>query len=118
MDRDFEDGDEPVKLCLKGGRPVEFRKKASGSYDMVGESVGFFRLAPAVAAALARAAQSYVDAGRLDEPYEEAIRDVLLAGGAGPFGWEDVTGLPWIEIDFPDDVRRAREEIMPCLDDD
>jgi choline kinase len=27
----------------------------------------------------------------------------------------DVTGAPWIEIDFPGDVIRATEEILPRL---
>jgi choline kinase len=27
----------------------------------------------------------------------------------------DVTGLPWIEIDFPNDVARAEREILPEL---
>jgi choline kinase len=31
------------------------------------------------------------------------------------FGFEDITGLPWIEIDFADDVLRARSEILPRL---
>jgi choline kinase len=27
----------------------------------------------------------------------------------------DITGAPWIEIDFPSDVIRATEEILPVL---
>jgi choline kinase len=27
----------------------------------------------------------------------------------------DVTGLPWIEIDFPNDVVRAAREVLPQL---
>jgi choline kinase len=67
-----------------------------------------------MAAALARRCEEYVAAGRLDEPYEEAIRDLLLAA-PGEFRVEDVSGLPWIEIDFADDVRRAEAEILPRL---
>jgi choline kinase len=39
-----------------------------------------------------------------------------LARPAATFGYEDVTGLSWIEIDFPDDVRRAEEEVLPRVD--
>lgn len=43
IDRDFEAGDEPVKLCLKDGVPVELRKQLAVNleYDTIGESVGF-----------------------------------------------------------------------------
>ena len=33
---------------------------------------------------------------------------MVLAGPPDRFGFEDVTGLPWTEIDFPEDVVRAR----------
>jgi len=114
LDRELEPGDEPVKICLRGGRFVEFRKKVDVEFDLCGESVGFFRFAPEVARRLAAATDRYVGAGAVFEPYEEAIRDVLLANPQ-EFGYEDVTGLPWIEIDFPDDVRKARDEILPRL---
>mgnify|MGYP001815320266 FL=1 len=31
------------------------------------------------------------------------------------FGFEDISGLPWIEIDFPGDVVRARDEVLPAI---
>jgi choline kinase len=42
----------------------------------------------------------------------------VLLGAPKSFGYEDVTGLPWIEIDFPEDVVRARDEILPNLGSD
>lgn len=116
-DGDFEPGEEPVKICVRDGRIVEFRKQVRTRFDHCGESVGFFRLSPFVAGALAAAAESYVEAGRTGEMYEEAIRDLLLDGAADRFGYEDVTGVPWVEIDFPEDVVRARDEILPRLTD-
>ncbi len=115
LDRDIEAGDEPVKLCVRNGELVEFRKVVRGRYDYCGESVGFFRLSAEIARRLAETAEAYIAAGRRDEAYEEAVRDVLLGSPPGTFGVEDVTGLPWIEIDFPEDVRRAREEILARL---
>lgn len=47
-------------------------------------------------------------------PYEHALRD-LLPGDPERFGYEDITGLPWIEIDYPEDVERAGNEIEPRL---
>lgn len=116
LDRDFEPGDEPVKLCIRDGRIVEFRKQvpAGLDFDLQGESVGFFRFSPDVAAALATRCDEYVAQGLSREPYEEVIRDLALRSPL-EFGYEDVTGLPWIEIDFPGDVARARDEILPRI---
>jgi choline kinase len=116
-DGDFVPGDEPVKICVRDGRIVDFRKKIQTEFDHCGESVGFFRLSSGTARALVSRADDYVSGGRIDQPYEEAIRDLLLAAPrgdfAGGFGYEDVTGVPWVEIDFPEDIERARLEILP-----
>ena len=31
-------------------------------------------------------------------------------------GWADVTGLPWTEIDFVEDLRRAEEAVLPLIE--
>lgn len=116
IDRDFEAGDEPVKLCVKDGVPVELRKQLAVGlqYDTVGESVGFFRLRETTACRLAQIVAEYVQSNRAHMPHEEAVRDLLLEGGHR-FEIADVTGLPWLEIDFPTDVRRAAEQVLPRL---
>jgi choline kinase len=116
LDRDFEPGPEPVKLCVREGRLVEFRKALVPGlrYDYAGESVGFFRFSACAAAELAGLTEDYVRDGLVEAPYEEAIRDLLL-NEPQDFGFEDITGLPWIEIDFPDDIRRAEQAIVPAL---
>jgi choline kinase len=117
MDRDFEVGDEPVKLCLRGGVPVELRKRLAPDlqYDGIGESVGFFRFDEAGARRLTEIVAGYVTRGASDMPHEEAVRD-LIRERDHAFGVADVTGLPWIEIDFPNDVARAEREILPELE--
>ncbi|HEY9725062.1 MAG TPA: phosphocholine cytidylyltransferase family protein [Chroococcales cyanobacterium] len=116
LDRDFEPGDEPVKLCVRDGYLVEFRKQVAPelTYDFSGESVGFFRFERAIARRLATCTERCVADGRHEEPYEEAIRDLLLETPQA-FGYEDITGLAWIEIDFPQDIKRAQNEILPQL---
>lgn len=113
LDRDFEAGEEPVKLCVRAGRVVEFRKHVDAICDYTGESVGFFRLSPEMTAKLLNITARHIDTGQLDLPFEEVLRDLLLAEPE-EFGFEDVTGLPWIEIDFPEDVVRG-ESILPRL---
>ncbi|MBI0539418.1 phosphocholine cytidylyltransferase family protein [Roseomonas sp. KE2513] len=114
LDREIEPGDEPVKICFQGEKIVDFRKRPEHAHDRHGESVGFFRFSAATASALADRCASYVGQGRTELEYEEAIRDLILAE-PDRFRAADVTSLPWVEIDFPDDVSRAREEILPQL---
>lgn len=116
LDRDLPPGDEPVKICVREGRIVEFRKIPDPAigYDFAGESVGFFKFGPAAAADLAARTEAYIATQREREPYEEPIRDMVL-DGSQPLAFEDITGTPWIEIDFPDDVRRARDDILPRI---
>lgn len=116
LDREFVPGDEPVKIAVRDGVMVEFRKRLADdlAHDTIGESVGFFRFGPDCAARVADACARYDAEGLADAPHEEALRDVLLER-PGEFGYEDVSGLPWIEIDFPDDVRRAEKEILPAI---
>jgi choline kinase len=115
FDRELEPGDEPVKVCFdRGGAIVDFRKKPGNPGVRQGESVGFFRFSPETAAHLADRAEWYkTNAPALE--YEEAIRDLMLAEPRR-FGAEDITDLPWTEIDFLEDVVRAREVILPQLE--
>ncbi len=116
-DAGIEDGEEPVKICLRGSEIVDFGKTVTPDHDRHGESVGFFRFSPEAASHLATIVAGYVEASRSGEMYEEAIRDLLRAMPPGTFGIEDVTGLPWIEIDFPEDIARAETEVLPRLAD-
>ena len=115
LDRDFEPGDEPVKICVRDGAIVEFRKWLSAEYDFCGESVGFFKLSSEMAKMIVLQSELYLAQGRRHEPYEEAIRDVLLTSPRGSFAFEEITGLPWIEIDFAADIERAKSEVLPRI---
>ena len=108
---------EWVEVRIRDGRIVAFDKGVTlDAYDIRAEWVGFARFSAETAERLARAVQRYVDDGRVDAICEKPLRDVILEA-PDVFGFEDITGLPWIEIDFPDDVVRARTEILPRLVD-
>ncbi len=113
LDRHIEPGDEPVKLCVQDGRIVDFHKRPQAAHEWHGESVGFFRFTADVATDLANRADRYVAEGRRAMEYEEPIRDMVQAEPA-LFGFEDITGLPWTEIDFPEDVVKANA-LLPQL---
>jgi len=116
IDRDFEAGDEPVKLCVRAGVPIELRKQLAADleFDTIGESVGFFRFDQSGARRLAALVAGYVDSGRAHMPHEEAVRD-LLRERSQVLEVADITGSPWIEIDFPNDAVRAAQEVLPQL---
>jgi choline kinase len=116
IDRNVEPGEDPVKVCLQGGQVVDFHKQIRApAYDFWGEWVGFARFGAETAARIVPAMERYLVAGRTEVIYEEPLRDVILASPPGTFGVADISGLPWIEIDFPDDLRRAKDEILPRL---
>jgi choline kinase len=115
LDRAFEPGDEPVKVCVRDGKIVEFRKWLSAEFDFCGESVGFYKLSAEVAERIIIQTELYLQQGRRHEPYEETIRDVLLTSPRGTFAVEDISGMPWIEIDFAADIARANAEVLPRI---
>ena len=115
LDRDFSPGEEPVKVAVRDGVIVDFGKKIDTGFDFCGESVGFFWLSACMVEAIIARIQSYLEQGHRDIPYEDAIRDVMGAPSDNGFSFEDITGLPWIEIDFADDIEQARNVILPRI---
>ena len=119
IDRQFVAGDEPVKIAINGGQMVEFRKALpiDLEFDTLGESVGFFKFNNEIAAKITQVCAAYNTEGLLGAPHEEALRDVLLALPSA-FECEDISGLPWLEIDFPEDVERAIKHVLPAIRED
>jgi choline kinase len=119
LDRDFEAGHEPVKIAVGENRILDFGKQLEPGleFDMLGESVGFFRFDSETCADLARRCADYDRTGRGDAPHEDVLRD-LVRERPGLCQVEDITGLPWLEIDFPEDVERAAREVMPAIEAD
>ena len=116
FDGDFEPGPEPVKICMRSAQVVEFSKSPDPGIecDREGESVGFFKLSASMAACLSDCAARWVQGGARTAFYEDALRELVLEHGHA-FGIEDISGEPWIEIDFEEDVRRAEREVMPHI---
>lgn len=113
LDREFSTADDdPVLVPVRNGRPFDFRKHWSGEADLVGESIGFFKIAPDDFPFLIEQTQARSRGRNCEDSYDEVLRAMVLAD---KFGYEDVTGLPWIEIDFPEDVVRARDGVVPAI---
>jgi len=114
IDRDYSTADDdPVLVPIKNGRPFDFIKKWHGEAEQVGESVGFFKVSPDDLPDLIRFTQTMSAGEGRAASYDDVLRNLVQAGR---FGHEDVSGLPWTEIDFPGDVERAVHEILPALE--
>ena len=112
VDRNYSTADDdPVLVPMRGGKPFDFVKKWKGEAQTIGESIGFFKVAAEDLPALIDETKSRSARSRSDS-YDDVLR-VLVQRGI--FGAEDVTGLPWTEIDFPQDIEFAKKVVLPAL---
>lgn len=104
---------EECMAAVRSGRVVALSKRMPDRYDLAGEGVGFLKVQRRDTAALTDSLGGAVDRGALDMEYEDALAEFFTTVHVG---YERIGGLPWIEIDFPEDVARAEREILPKLD--
>jgi choline kinase len=103
------DEDEQMKVHVRDGSLVEMSKTLPPE-RVSGENVGILRLSRETARSVAAEAASLIAAGHERAWLAEAINAVAAAH---PITCVDIEGWPWVEIDFPDDLVRAREEVLP-----
>lgn len=115
FDQHLDEGEDPVRICLRDGNIADFGKQIVGQFDAVGEWPGFMTVSGETGNKLADSLERHIENGNLTAPYEDAMRDVIQGEPAGTFGIVDISDLQWIEIDFPDDLKRARDVILPTL---
>ena len=114
LDRNYSTrDDDPVLVPVKNDRPFEFRKKWTGEADFVGESVGFFKIALEDLPMLIDETRARSAGREVSDSYDEVLRALVLADR---FCYNDVTGMPWTEIDFPQDVLHAQDVVLPALE--
>jgi choline kinase len=113
VDRGFNDTGEEVKIYTRGDRVIALGKKVvPEAFDAVGEGIGFFKCGVEAAPELVRCLGRVVeDSDGLGE-WEDALHMLV---GQRHVGWADVTGLPWTEIDFVEDLRRAESDVLPRI---
>jgi choline kinase len=111
IDCGFQDTGEEVKYYTRGDRVIALGKKVvPDSWELVGEGVGFFKCGAEAGPELVRLLERVIAESNGLSEYEDALN---LLVGQHHVGWVDVTGLPWTEIDFAEDLRRARDEVLP-----
>ena len=101
-----EETGEEMMLGTRGGRVLKIARRVGKDWDFAGESVGFARVGREGARVMRRILEEEVNAERLDQEYEAAMD---RAFAEIPFGYERVDAFAWTEIDFEEDVIKARK---------
>ena len=96
---------EEQMLHVRNGRVTDIARNPRGEYDLLGESVGFLKLGAEGARVLRELLDARVAAGVKDIEHEEVYPELLSRVVTG---FERVDDLDWTEIDFPEDLERAR----------
>jgi L-glutamine-phosphate cytidylyltransferase len=104
-------GDEEMKVKVENGLVVDISKDMDPA-EADGENVGMVKFSTAGARRLIDAMDSLVSRGLEREWAPRAFREFALQFPLHAISTEN---LPWIEIDFPEDYRRAKDEIFPRI---
>ena len=106
-------GEEQIVLG-HGDRVLTITKRPSqelrSQMTSFGESVGFLKLSRQAAGVLRELVEKKIASGVVQIEHEQLYPELFQREQVG---FERVDGLPWIEIDTPEDLRRAEEEILP-----
>jgi choline kinase len=113
LDKNCDDTGEEMMLFVKGDKVVGISKVRSYDCDFKGEGVGFFKLASNDCHKLKNILEEFEQAGKVNAEYEDSLHELL---SHCTVGFESVNDLPWIEIDFEEDIERAGREILPRLE--
>jgi choline kinase len=110
-DRLVDSGEEVKVVSRSDGRVYELGKQVRREGVVIGESVGIYKFSAETTHGLIDALRRAVRENP-DVEYETVIDSLLEQI---PMRYVRVGDLPWIEIDFPQDVDRARDEIWPDI---
>jgi len=105
-------GEEEMKVMVRGGRVVDMSKEMDPA-EADGENLGIVKFGARGAVALVDIMDRLVGAGRLRDWAPRAFAEFAREHALYAVG---TRGLPWIEIDFPEDYRRAGDEILPAIE--
>jgi choline kinase len=104
-------GEEEMKVRLRHGFVIDFSKQLAPS-DAHGENVGAVKFGAEGAARLVQHLDAQVASGKVQAWAPQAYRALAQEW---PLRAVSTAGLPWTEIDFPEDLERARFEVVPAI---
>ncbi len=105
-------GDEEMKVQVRRGRVVDM-SKAMAPADADGENVGIAKFGPGEGRWIAQCLDQSVASGATRD---WAPRAFVSFARQRPLYAIGTRGLPWTEIDFPDDYQRAVTQVLPAID--
>jgi len=113
---EFVDTGEEQILYSRGAQVLALRRGVMGppaaTYESRAEWVGFVKVGRLAGVELAATLEAFVRQDQTEGDYERAL-DALLPRHR--FVACPTAGLPWIEIDFPQDLQAAESEILPRI---
>jgi choline kinase len=107
-------GDEEMKVKVRAGRVVDMSKTMDPA-EADGENLGIVKFGPVGAAALVDIMDRLIAAGGLRDWAPRAFAEFARTYPLHAIG---TRGFPWIEIDFPEDYRRAIRDVLPEIEAD
>jgi choline kinase len=107
-------GDEEMKVRVRCGRVVDISKTMAPE-DADGENLGIVKFGASGATALVAEMDAIVGAGEHKAWVPRAFQAFAQRHALHVVG---TRGLPWTEIDFPEDYRRAVEVVLPQIEED
>lgn len=102
-------GDEEMKVKVRQGRVVDISKEMSTD-EADGENVGIVKFGRSGASLITEQMDRLVAEGNLRAWAPRAFREFAAVRHLNAIS---TRGYPWIEIDFPEDYKRAVEEVLP-----
>lgn len=113
LDDSFKDSLEEMKLGVRTGRVLEISRRLSNGYDKVGEGVGFLKVCKESLSSLKEKLNEFYQSNRVSCEYEDLFNEWLKIEVVG---FEPVKDLPWTEVDFFEDLRKAWTRILPRIE--
>lgn len=107
-------GREEMKVVMNEDRLITDISKEIDPKEAHGEYIGVAKFFDAgLTREILRRCKQLIDGGRDDVFYEEAFR--MLSRERPSIYGVSTEGLPWIEIDTPEDYERAVREVLPRI---
>jgi len=104
-------GDEEMKVKVRGGQLLDISKSMDPT-EADGENVGIVKFGATGAGVLAKDLDKLIANGAMRSWAPRAFLEFTKSRALHVVS---TRGYPWIEIDFPDDLRRAQDEILPQI---
>lgn len=105
VDRTAQYDNEAVFLGFSNGRAADLARGLRGNYDILGEWAGCLRLSQIGSYMLKKLILEKVSDGDQESGYEFIIPELF---DKISISYELVDGIKWVEIDFMDDIERAK----------